>query len=146
MLYLASDHAGFQLKTKIIEYLKRKGIDFNDLGTNSNERTDFPKYAKLLTDAVAQNKSNRGILICGTGIGMSIAANRNPKIRAGLCKNKKTAILARQHNNINVLVLAGRGTRFNSAKNMVDVFLTTEALGGVYAERMAAIDLKNIKD
>ena len=136
MLYLASDHAGFQLKTKIIEYLKRKGIDFNDLGTNSNERTDFPKYAKLLTDAVAQNESNRGILICGTGIGMSIAANRNPKIRAALCMDETFASLARRHNDANVLCLSGRFTSPRKAIKIIKVFLTTDFEGGRHARRI----------
>ncbi len=142
MLYLASDHAGYALKQKLISYLKNKNIDLTDLGTFSSERTDFPKYAKFLTDKVSSSKDDKGILICGTGIGMSIAANRNPLIRAGLCTNIKTARLARQHNDINVLVLAGRSTCGFIAKKIVNVFLNTEALGGVYAERMAQIDQK----
>lgn len=140
MLFLANDHAGFELKTKIIKYLKKQKINFQDLGAFSDERTDYPKFAKLLAEKVLQDESNKGILICGTGIGMSIVANRFPKIKAGLCKNCKTARLARQHNDINVLVLAGRSTCAIKAKRMVKIFLNTPALEGRYAERRKQID------
>ena len=143
MLYIANDHAGFKLKEILTKYLKKHNIEYDDLGTYSAERVDFPKYAKLLTEKVAESPENKGVLICGTGIGMSIAANRNPKIRAALCKNISTARLARQHNDANVLVLAGRSTCGCSAKKMLHTFLTTEHLGGVYSERMAQIDRKN---
>ncbi len=140
MLYLANDHAGFTLKEELIKYLKKHNVEYDDLGAYSIERTNFPQYAKLLTEKVAENPENRGVLICGTGIGMSIAANRNPKIRAALCKNVKTARLARQHNDANVLVLAGRGTCKYNAKRMLAAFLSTATLGGIYAERMREID------
>lgn len=143
MLYIANDHAGFKLKETLTKYLKKHNIEYDDLGAYSAERVDFPKYAKLLTEKVAESPENKGVLICGTGIGMSIAANRNPKIRAALCKNFSTARLARQHNDANVLVLAGRSTCGCSAKKMLHTFLTTEHLGGVYSERMAQIDRKN---
>ncbi len=140
MLYLANDHAGYSLKEELVKYLKKHNIEYDDLGSYSAERTDFPQYAKLLSEKVASSPDNRGVLICGTGIGMSIAANRNPKIRAALCKNVKTARLSRQHNDANVLVLAGRSTCKFRAKRILVTFLSTDALGGIYAERMREID------
>lgn len=142
MLFIASDHAGYRLKQKIVEFLTKKGVEFEDLGTNSTDSVDFPVYCKKLTDKVALNQDNRGILICGTGIGMSICANRNPKIRGALCKNNKTAKLAREHNDANVLILAGRSTCAYSAKKMVLTFLTTSHLEGRYKMRMDLIDEK----
>lgn len=140
MLYLANDHAGFKFKQKIIKILQKKGIKFEDLGAFSTESVDYPKFGKLLAQKVAENDSNRGILICGSGIGMSIVANRNTKIRAGLCKNGKITKLARQHNNINVLVLAGRDGKPICVGKMIDIFLNTPFLGGKYAERLGQID------
>lgn len=140
MLYIASDHAGFELKQKLIQYLNKKGVNFEDLGTNSGERTDYPIYAKKMAEKVLENADNKGVLICGTGIGMSIVANRYKGIRAGLCKDVKTAMLARQHNDANILVLAGRNTCACKAKRILDKFLTTEFLGGRHADRIKQID------
>ena len=140
MLYIASDHAGFEMKGKVINHLKKKKIEFVDLGTNSAESCDFPVYAKKLVNEVVKSESNVGILICGSGIGMSICANRNPKIRAALCKDVATAELARQHNDANVLVIAGRTTSVITSNRMVDKFLSTAHLGGKYAKRMKMID------
>lgn len=140
MLFIASDHAGYNLKQKLVKMLTKKGVEFEDLGTNSFESVDFPKYAKMLCSKVLENDANKGVLICGTGIGMSISANRIRGIRAALCKDVKTAQLARQHNNANVLVLAGRRGCPCKAKKMLEKFLTTEFLGGKYAERMNEID------
>ncbi len=140
MLYIASDHGGFELKERVIAHLKKLGISFEDLGTNTSESCDFPVYAKKLVAEVIKDESNRGILICGSGIGMSICANRNPKIRAALCKDVNTAKLCRQHNDANVLILAGRSTGVVTANKMVVAFLNTEHLGGKYARRMKMID------
>lgn len=140
MLYIACDHAGFKLKEKIKPYLTKSNIAFKDLGCFSEESVDYPKYGKLLIENVSQDENNKGILICGTGIGMSIVANRNSHIRAGLCKNVKTTRLAREHNDINVLVLAGRSTNIISARKMVKVFLNTEKLEGRHALRRNQID------
>ena len=140
MLYLANDHAGYELKEKLKIYLAKQNIEFVDLGTSSQESVDFPVFCKKLTNEVSKNIENRGILICGTGIGMSICANRNPKIRAALCKNTKAARLCREHNDANVLILAGRSTCAWSAKRMVKVFLETNHLGGKYEYRMKMID------
>ena len=140
MLYIANDHAGYELKNKIVEYLQKNNIEFVNLGTDSAESVDFPVFCKKLVAEVTVNPENKGILICGTGIGMSICANRNPKIRAALCKDSKTAKLAREHNDANVLVLAGRSTCKFKAKQIVNTFLKTEALGGKYKRRMEMID------
>ncbi|MBR4270093.1 MAG: ribose 5-phosphate isomerase B [Clostridia bacterium] len=141
MLYIACDHGGFDLKTKVVAHLKKLGIKFDDLGayTEDNE-DDFPVYAKKLVAKVAEDENNRGILICGSGVGMSICANRNPHIRAALCKDINTAKLCRLHNDANVLVLAGRSTGVVTANKMVISFLNTEHLGGKYARRMKMID------
>lgn len=140
MLYIASDHAGFKRKQYLIDFLTKKGIKCVDLGTNSTESTDFPIYAKKLVKHVLENKTNRGILICGSGIGMSICANRYRGIRAGLCTGPELATLARQHNDINVLILRGRYGTNASAEEMTMAFLNTKSLGGKYARRMQMID------
>ena len=103
-IYIASDHAGFEMKSKLCDYFKT----LIDLGTNSNERVDYPDFAYKLTSKVSKNNDSFGILICGTGVGMSIAANREKGIRAGLVNSTEIARLIRQHNDANVLVLPGR--------------------------------------
>ena len=105
-IYIASDHAGFDLKTKLLKIFPK----INDLGTKTDESVDYPDFAHKLTKEVLKNKKNVGILICGTGVGMSIAANRKKGIRAGLANNSKIARLIRKHNDANVLVLPGRFT------------------------------------
>ena len=140
MLFIASDHGGFELKNRVMAHLKKLGIEYEDLGTYTQDSCDFPVYAKKLVSKVVEDEKNRGILICGSGIGMSICANRNPGIRAALCKDVATARLCRQHNDANVLVLGGRNTGVVTANKMVITFLTTEHLGGKYARRMKMID------
>ncbi len=142
MLYLANDHAGFKLKQQLIEYLQKLQIDYVDLGTDSENSVDFPVFCKKLICEVEKSQDHKGILICGSGIGMSICANRNPNIRAALCKDVETAMLSRQHNDANVLILAGRSTSASKAKKMLHVFLTTDCLGGKYLTRMQMIDQK----
>ncbi|MBQ7602834.1 MAG: ribose 5-phosphate isomerase B [Clostridia bacterium] len=140
MLYIASDHGGFKRKQFLLDYLSKQGIKCVDLGTHTDESTDFPIYAKKLVAKVLENKTNRGILVCGSGVGMSICANRFKGIRAGLCTTPDLAKLARQHNDINVLVLRGRFGTNLSAQKMVQEFLNTPHLGGKYARRMKMID------
>ena len=108
MIILACDHAGFELKEKIKEFFNKENITTIDVGCYSSESCDYPDFAKAGNAKVIENSNNIGIYICGTGIGMCIAANRNPKIRAALCDNANYASLARKHNNANVLVLGGR--------------------------------------
>lgn len=140
MLYIASDHAGFKRKQHLIEFFKENGIKCVDLGTNNSESTDFPIYAKKLVSKVLENRNNKGILICGSGVGMSICANRYRGIRAGLCTGAELATLARQHNDINVLILRGRYGTNTGAEEMAMAFLNTKFLGEKYARRMQMID------
>ncbi len=137
MIVLASDHAGFILKEKVKKYLTKQKIAYVDLGTDSNESVDYPVYAKKMAEYMLENKNSQGILICGTGIGMSIAINRFKHIRGALCHNKQTAKLSREHNNANVLILAGRSKKtLISYKSLVKAFLTTKFLGGRHQKRV----------
>ncbi len=131
-VYIASDHAGFNLKNKLLKIFPK----FNDLGTNSDVSVDYPDFAHKLTKEVLKNKKNFGILICGTGVGMSIAANRKKGIRAGLVNNSKIARLIRKHNDANVLVLPGRFINTNEAKKSVQTFLNTKFESGRHKKRI----------
>lgn len=124
-LYLAADHAGFPLKEKLKKYLGQKGIVVRDLGTHSRRPVDYPDYARVLAEKVAKTKNSQGILICGTGIGMAIAANKVKGIRAALAYDKRSARLSRTDNHANVLALGGRFFSFEKAKEIVAVWLKT---------------------
>ena len=137
---LASDHAGYEFKDALAAYLKEKGYDVIDLGTNSGESVDYPVYAKKLCTSILSGECERGILVCGTGIGMSIAANRHKGIRAALCTIPEYAKLAREHNNANVLCLGARFIALEEAKKITDVFLETEFLGGRHQNRVNQLD------
>lgn len=132
-IYIASDHAGFSLKEEI---LKSNTSNFIDLGTNGSQSVDYPDFAFKLVDNMLKNEDSKGILICGSGIGMSIAANRNPNIRAGLAFNAEIAKLMRQHNNANVLVLPGRFINIHEALKCVDNFLSIDFESGRHKERI----------
>lgn len=132
-IFIASDHAGFKLK----EYLK-KYFDLSDLGTYDEESCDYPVFAKKLVDQMKEG--DKGILICGTGIGMSIVVNRYKNIRAALCFNEEMTVLARQHNNANVLVLGARIISTEIAKTCVEKFLSTDFEGGRHQHRVELID------
>ena len=134
-LYIASDHAGFALKSKLCEHFK----SLVDLGTNSEESVDYPDFAHKLTNEVLKDNSNLGILICGTGVGMSMAANRVKGIRAGLVSNNEIARLIRQHNNANVLVLPGRFIDEEEAIICVKTFLETNFEAGRHKKRIDKI-------
>tara|TARA_B100000614_G_scaffold82891_1_gene74372 strand:- start:214 stop:633 length:420 start_codon:yes stop_codon:yes gene_type:complete len=134
-VYIASDHAGFKLKSQLLKIFSKMA----DLGTKSNESVDYPDFAHKLTKEVLKNKDNLGILICGTGVGMSIAANRKKGIRAGLVNNTKTARLIRKHNDANVLVLPGRFINTNEAKKCVQAFLSTKFESGRHKKRINKI-------
>ena len=136
-IYIASDHAGYQLKQEIIENYS----EFIDLGTNSNNSVDYPDYAKKIANKILEDKINsKGILICGTGIGMSISANRFKGIRAALCHSSEFAELSRKHNNSNILVLPGRYINLNEALNCVKLFLNTQFSLGRHLNRLNKID------
>ncbi len=134
-VYIASDHAGFKLKLHLLKMFPNMA----DLGTKSDESVDYPDFAHKLTKEILKNKNNVGILICGTGVGMSIAANRKKGIRAGLVNNTKTARLIRKHNDANVLVLPGRFIKKNEAKKCVQTFLSTEFEAGRHMKRINKI-------
>ena len=131
-IYISSDHAGFDLKTKLLENFPK----FYDLGTYTKESVDYPDFAHKLTKQVLKSKENVGILICGTGVGMSIAANRKKGIRAGLASNSKIARLIRKHNDANVLVLPGRYMNTSEAKKSIQAFLSTKFESGRHKKRI----------
>ena len=139
-IYIASDHAGFDLKSLILEKYNTSNEFIKDLGTNSKDSVDYPDFAKSLSKNIEINKNAIGILICGTGIGMSIAANRNTNIRAGLATTPEIVSLMRKHNNANVLVLPGRFIDVQNALNCVDKFLTTTFEGGRHKLRIDKIN------
>jgi len=138
-IFIASDHAGFELKQYLIETLKE---DLQDLGTYSAESCDYPIFANKLTEEVLRTPDSVGILICGSGVGMSIAANRKKGIRAALCSNEAIAELSRKHNNANVLVLGARFISKECAVNCVRKFLQTQFEDGRHARRIELIDSK----
>ena len=134
-IYIASDHAGFALKSKLCDRFE----SLVDLGTNSEESVDYPDFAHKLTNEVLKDAGNLGILICGTGVGMSMAANRVKGIRAGLVSNNEIARLIRQHNNANVLVLPGRFMDEKEAIKSVKTFIETEFEAGRHQARIDKI-------
>ncbi len=138
-IIIGSDHAGFLVKEKIKAFLKKANIKLSDVGTFSEERVDYPDYGKKLALAV-KNKTVFGILICGSGIGVSIAANRIKKIRAAVCYNKKSASLARKHNNANVLCLGARLIDFKNIKLIVNSFISTKFEKGRHLNRVRKLD------
>ena len=140
LIAIASDHGGFRLKETIRKYLAERGEKVVDLGTSSEESVDYPIYGKACGEAVASGKAERGIVVCGTGIGISIAANKVKGIRCGLCTSVEMAKLTRQHNNANILALGGRTTDPDLALQIVDAFLDTEFEGGRHKRRTDMLD------
>ncbi len=136
---IAADHGGFDLKSVLVPELRALGTDVLDLGTMSGDAVDYPDFAEALARAIRDGRAARGVLVCGTGVGMSIAANRHREIRAALCHDALTARLARQHNDANVLVLGGRLLGAELAKDCLRVFLTTGFDGGRHARRVAKL-------
>lgn len=138
---LASDHAGFGLKEELCRWLaERDGIEVMDLGTGSTDSVDYPDYAAGLCRSVLDGKAETGVLICNSGIGMSISANRFPGIRAALCLFPRMAYYARHHNNANVLVLGGGITAAFQAREILDVFLREDFDGGRHQRRAGKMD------
>lgn len=137
---VGSDHGGLGLKTILIEELKEGGVEVLDVGTNSSESSDYPDYAAKVCDIVLNKEADFGLLICGTGIGMSIAANKHKGIRAALAWNSFMARMARNHNNANVLVLGGRVTGAELAKEILRVFLEETFDGGRHERRVEKIE------
>ena len=141
-IYIASDHAGFALKEEVKQYLEDKNFEIEDLGTNSKESVDYPNYAFKLGEKVVGDQSSLGILICGTGIGMSMAANKVKDIRAAHCTSEKEAEMTKKHNNANVLCLGERIIDYDLAVKIVDRFLESEFEGGRHEGRVKKIDNK----
>lgn len=133
------DHAGFQLKNEIISHLKDKGIECNDFGTFSEESCDYPEFALKVAESVVAGESKFGILVCGTGIGIGIAANKVPGIRAALCADTFSAHATREHNNANILTMGARVVGPGLALDIVDTFLSTEFMGGKHQRRLDLI-------
>lgn len=136
---IGSDHAGFSVKETIRKYLEGAGYAVSDLGTSSEESVDYPDYGKAVGQHVVSKQADLGIAVCGTGIGISIAANKVPGIRAALAHDANTARLAREHNDANVLALGGRIVTNEAAIEMVHVFLTTGYLAGRHQRRLDKI-------
>ena len=133
---LASDHAGFNLKERIKKFLIKKKIKVIDLGPKNNNSVDYPDYAKKVAKNVSSKKSNMGILVCGSGTGMAMSANKFKKIRAAVCYNKASTRLSRQHNNANIMALGARLTKNSDAIKLVNVFLNTKFEGGRHLRRV----------
>ncbi|MCH8926101.1 MAG: ribose 5-phosphate isomerase B [Proteobacteria bacterium] len=136
---LAADHAGYELKTALVEELRSMGHEILDLGTDGPESVDYPDYGKALAESIASGKAERGVAICGTGIGISIAVNRHPGVRAALCHDETSARLAREHNDANVLALGARLIGPEVAKGCLRTFLETEFAGGRHVARVAKL-------
>ena len=140
LIAIASDHGGFALKETIKEYLRERGDKIVDLGTTSEESVDYPIYGKACGEAVASGKAERGIVICGTGLGISIAANKVKGDRCGLCTSVAMPELTTQHNHANMLALGGRTTEPQLALEIVQTFLDTEFEGGRHKRRTDMLD------
>lgn len=137
---VGADHGGFELKEKIVEYLKSNDIEYQDFGCFSTESCDYPEFGKKVALAVAKGDFNRGILVCGSGIGMSVVANKVKGIQAALCWNTATATSARTHNNSNVLCLGQRQIEEKLGLEIVDIWLNTEFEGGRHQKRVDMIE------
>lgn len=137
---LGSDHAGFELKEIVKEHLSERGITPLDLGTDSTRSVDYPDYARKVCEAVLNGTAEKGILLCGTGLGMSMMANRYKGIRGALCHDHFTAVAARSHNDSNVLILGGRILGADLAREIVDTWLDTPFEGGRHERRTKKFD------
>jgi ribose 5-phosphate isomerase B len=138
-IFISSDHAGFKLKEEIKTHLSKKKLSFQDLGPFNDDRVDYPDYAHKVAKKVKSNKSNVGILVCGSGMGMNIAANRHKNIRAAQCFNLKSTKLSRLHNDANIITLGSRLLTKKLAINCVNTFLNTKFEGGRHSKRIKKI-------
>lgn len=136
---LASDHAGYAEKERLKDLLATLGVEFEDLGTMSEESVDYPDYARAVAEQVAQGQVEQGLLVCGSGTGMAITANKVPGVRAAVAWSEETARLARQHNNANVLAIGARTTPPDDIPKIVRAWFATEFEGGRHAERVEKI-------
>ena len=136
---VGSDHGGFELKEEVKKHLEKKGIEFVDYGTYSEESVDYPDYGKKVGEAVVSGDCDKGIVVCGTGIGISIAANKVKGVRCALCSESYSARMTRKHNDSNVLAMGGRVLGVELALDIVDTWLNTEFEGGRHAKRVDKI-------
>lgn len=136
---IASDHGGFDLKENIIAFLLKKGLEIDNLGAHSTDSVDYPDYGIKLAQAITDKKFVRGILICGTGVGMSIVVNRFPGIRGSLCSDVYTAKMCREHNDSNILIMGGRVIGVGLAIEILETWLNTEFEGGRHKRRLDKI-------
>jgi len=138
--FIGTDHAGFEVKPFVIEYLQKKGIEVEDLGCFSKESVDYPDFAHTVAKAVLENPGSKGILICGSGIGMSLAANKHKGIRAALCHDYYTAKMSRLHNDANILCFGARIVGLGEIESILEAWLNTEFEGGRHKRRVEKID------
>jgi len=136
---IASDHAGYNLKESIKDFLINKYVSITDLGPFENKSVDYPDYAKKIANRIRSKKSDVGILVCGSGTGMAISANKVKNIRAAVCYNQRSTRLSRQHNNANIIALGARLTKKNLSLKLVDIFLKTKFEGGRHLKRVKKI-------
>ena len=140
MIAIGSDHGGYELKEEIKKYLDEKGIEYKDFGTNSDERTDYPMYGEAVAKAVQSKECEKGILVCGTGFGMAIVANKFKGIRCASCWNEEVAKLLKGHNNANIIALPGRFINTSQAVVILRAWLATEFMEGRHTERLQMIE------
>jgi len=138
-IVIASDHAGYEMKENIISFLLKDSYEVKDLGPPNSERVDYPDYGISLARSISEGKFERGVVICGTGIGMSIVVNRFPGIRGTLCTDLYTARLCREHNDSNILIMGGRVTGFGLAQEILKTWLMTPFEGGRHQDRLDKI-------
>ena len=138
-VYIACDHGGIDLKKAIVAKLKERGVDVVDYGTNTTDSVDYPDYGFKVARSVATDDGSKGIVICKTGVGMSICANKVKGVRCALCVSPEMGTLCREHNNANVLALGAGNTDIKTALDIVDAFMSTEFAGGRHANRVAKI-------
>ncbi len=139
-IVIGSDHAAFDLKENIKNYLQQRGYEIEDVGTHSTESVHYPEYGRKVASRVADGQFKQGILMCGTGLGMSMVANKFPGVRAALCNNLFAAAMSRRHNNANILVMGGRVIGVDLAHEIVQIFLRTEFEGGRHQLRLDQFD------
>ena len=140
MIAIGSDHAGYAMKHEIIKWLDAHGYEWKDYGTYSTDSCDYPIYGEAVARAIASGECDKGILICGTGIGISLAANKVPGIRAAVCSDAFSAEMCRRHNNAQIIAMGARTIGMGIAEQLVEIFLTTEFEGGRHARRVDLID------
>ena len=138
-IVIGNDHAGTALKKKLIRHFRKKGVSFLNVGTDTEDSTDYPDYIHPLAEAIENGEAELGIAICGSGNGVAMTANKHEKIRAAVCWTEELAALAREHNNANVIAIPARFVSEEAALSMVDIFLNTKFAGGRHARRVDKI-------